>query len=122
MPLVVLELVEHGAVDGDLHGDPVVDEDLAVAIEDATAGRLHGHHPDPVRLGGHLVLVGGHHLQVVEAREQRGEEREHDDAEHRHPDAGRLGDHRYTARARTLSTDPVAHRMAPHDRRRERPC
>ena len=117
-PLVVLELVEHGAVDGDLHGDAVVDEDVAVAVEDPPARGLDGHDPDPVGLGGHLVLVGGHHLQVVEAGEERGEQREHHDAEHRHPHPGRLGDHRYTARARALSVEPVAQRIAAHDERR----
>ena len=107
----------HGAVDGDLHRDAVVDEHDAVAIEDPPARRLHRHDPDPVRLGRDLVLVGGHDLQVVEAREERGEEREHHDAEHRHPHAGRFGDHRYTARARTFA---VPTRGPPHPSDHER--
>ena len=53
---------------------PVADQDLAVAIHDLAAGRLHLHLADAVVLRLLEVLVAGEHLEVPEAEE--------DDEEH----------------------------------------
>ncbi len=54
--LVVLEFGEGGPVDGHDHRDPVVDDHLVVAVEDAAPGSLLLHDADAVRLGCLLEL------------------------------------------------------------------
>ena len=61
-----LELVEGLPADGDLDDPAVLDQRLAVAVEDPTSGRLEDHLAGAVVAGGDLVLVGGEHLEVPE--------------------------------------------------------
>ena len=71
----------------DLKGErrAVLDQDLAVAVDDLAARRLHGElaHLVVLRLG--QVLVAGEHLQVPEAQEDDREGDDADPAEDRDP-------------------------------------
>jgi hypothetical protein len=60
----------------------VLDQHLAVAVDDRAAGRLDALDAHPVVLRLLEVLVAGEHLQVPEAEEDDREQDERDPAEH----------------------------------------
>src|SRR5581483_2917319 len=95
--VVLADVREALLVDRDDDRDAVVDEHDAVAIEDAAAGRLLEDRARLERGGRGLELLGRHHLQVPEAREQRREERHDQDPE---PQAGVVVVHRHAAARR----------------------
>ena len=68
----------------DHRGGAVLDEHVAVAVEDVAARRLHAQLAHAVVARLLEVLVAGEHLQVPQAEEDDREEHEGDAAEHRH--------------------------------------
>ncbi len=79
------EISEGVPVDRHHHRHPVVDEHLAVAVEDPPSGRLDLDGPDPVGLGLQLIVGRADHLEVVQASEQRREQGHGDHGHHRQP-------------------------------------
>ena len=65
--------VDHLAVDGHAQGQAVLDQDLAVPVEDAPPRRLRLREPHAILLRQLLVVLGCEHLQEPEAREEREE-------------------------------------------------
>jgi hypothetical protein len=64
------EIAKGVPVDRHHHRHPVVDQHLAVAIEDPPSGRLDLDGAHPVRLGLQLIVGRADHLEVVEAGKQ----------------------------------------------------
>ena len=69
----------------------VVDEDLAVPVEDRPAGRAHPLQTDAIVLGERPVLVAFGHLEVPEPPQRQREEQEDADDRDDEPSAQRGG-------------------------------
>ena len=82
--------LELAAVDGDDDRLPVVDQDLAVAVEDPAPLALVGDGAEDLAAPHLLDRAGIEDLEVVEAGEQGGEQRQGHDPDRRHPHPGRL--------------------------------
>ena len=105
--LALGQVAEAVALDGDDGGDPVVDQHLAGAVEDAAPGRLDLHRADAVGVGLHLEVGRADDLQVVEAGEQRGEQRHGHDAHDREPQARGAVAHIRSRKARAMRSGSV---------------
>src|SRR5262245_34704394 len=68
---------------------PVVDQDLAVPVEDVAAGGLNADLTDPVVVGLVPVLVAGENLDVPEPQEEDGEDRDGEAGDDRDPEGER---------------------------------
>ena len=84
---LLLRVVHVHGQQADVQAGPVLHQDLAVAVVDDPAGRLHLHFPDAVVVGHGHVLVAGEDLQEPQTEGQHAEEHEGDDEQHAHPHA-----------------------------------